>query len=230
MRRTGVFITLEGPEGSGKSSQGRWLVQALRRLGYSVMSVRDPGSTALGRALRRALLHAPVPLSPMAEALLFIGGRVQLLEERIKPALRRGQVVVCDRFHDSTLAYQGFGGGLAVTWLDRIGRGAIHGILPLCTILLDVPTARGFARLHRARDRMERKHRAFHERVRAGYLRLAKQAPHRFVVINASQPVSEVRRQINTVVMTRLSRTGRRLRTTNDPSTSLRAGERRTTT
>ncbi|MBI1991971.1 MAG: dTMP kinase [Candidatus Omnitrophica bacterium] len=204
MKRKDFFITFEGPEGSGKSSQGRWLVQALRGMGYAVVFLRDPGSTALGRALRQVLLRTSVPLSPLAEAILFIGGRVQLVEQLIRPALAKGSVVVCDRFHDSTVAYQGFGGGLDAAWLDRLGRSAIHGVTPQLTILLDVPTARGFARLHRRRDRMERKTNRFHQRVRSGYLRLATREPRRFVVIDASRSSEEVRREVRQVVMQRL--------------------------
>lgn len=190
------FITLEGPEGSGKSTQGRWLVRWLRRQGHDVEFVRDPGSTALGRALRRALLHTATPLSPLAEALLFIGGRVQLVEELIQPALRRGRVVVCDRFHDSTVVYQGIAGALDVAWLDRLGRTAIRRVTPSLTILLDVPPRVGFARLRRAPDRMERKTLVFHRRVRQGYLQWAAREPKRFVVIDATQPVVAVRAQI----------------------------------
>ena len=206
MSHRGLFITLEGPEGSGKSSQARALVRQLRRVGCRVTALRDPGSTALGRALRRALLHARAELSPLAEALLFIGGRVQLVEERIRPALAKGHIVVCDRFHDSTVAYQGFGGQLDVSWLDRMGRAAIGGAMPDLTILLDVPTATGFSRLRRSRDRMERKDPAFHRRVRAGFLRLARQEPRRFVVINASQSPQEIRRAIEMAVEQRLGR------------------------
>ena len=200
----GFFITLEGPEGSGKSTQARWLVQRLRRVGHTVVWLSDPGSTALGRALRRVLLQAPGELLPLTEALLFIGGRVALVEERIRPALARGHVVICDRFHDSTVAYQGFGGGLKVPWLDRLGRSAIRGVVPALTLLLDVPSARGFARLHRARDRMERKALAFHRRVRAGYLRLAEREPRRFVIVDATKAVSVVRKQLAQVVQERL--------------------------
>ena len=203
----GVLLTLEGPEGSGKSTQGRWLVQRLRQTGYRAVFLRDPGSTALGRALRRGLLHSRVKLSPLAEALLFIGARVALVEQRIVPALRRGMVVVCDRYHDSTMAYQGFGGQLDVARLERLGRDAIRGIMARLTILLDLPTSAGFARLHRARDRMERKTRAFHQRVRKGYLTLASREPRRFAVIDASRPAGEIRRQIEAVVRSRLKRT-----------------------
>jgi dTMP kinase len=206
MKHRSLFITLEGPEGSGKSSQAQRLVKWLGREGIRVAFIRDPGSTSLGRALRRVLLHTDGELSPLQEALLFIGGRVQLVEERIRPVLRQGRVVVCDRFHDSTVAYQGFGGGLDVRWLDTVGRRAIHGVMPSLTILLDVPTERGFARLHRTRDRMERKVRAFHRRVREGYRRLARREPRRFVVIDASQPPERVRVAIERAVMHRLRR------------------------
>ena len=202
--KRGVFITLEGPEGSGKSSQARALVRTLRRNGRKVTFLRDPGSTALGRALRRALLHTSAELSPLAEALLFIGGRVALVEERVAPALAQGRVVVCDRFHDSTIAYQGFGGGLDAAWLDRLGRRAIGGVMPGLTVLLDVPVERGFARLRRRHDRMERKARSFHQRVRTGYFRLAKREPHRFVVVDASRSHRDVRRQIESAVFSRI--------------------------
>ena len=205
MSQRGMFITLEGPEGSGKSSQARWLVAALRRRGYRVVALRDPGSTPLGRALRRALLHTDARLSPLAEALLFIGGRVQLVEEKIRPALAKGRVVVCDRFHDSTMAYQGLGGGVDAPWLDRLGRGAIHGTMPSLTILLDVPTSRGFARLRRARDRMERKAAAFHRRVRAGFRALAAREPRRFAVVDASQPPQTVRALLERIVTPHLT-------------------------
>ena len=204
--KRGFFITLEGPEGSGKSSQARWLAQQLRKAGHRVTFLRDPGSTALGRALRRALLHTPAGLTPLAEALLFIGGRVALVEERIRPALAKGRVVICDRFHDSTMVYQGVGGGVNVPTLQRIGRRAIGGIMPSLTLLLDVPTERGFARLHRSRDRMERKGSAFHRRVRLGYLALARREPRRFAVIDATRPVPDVRRRIAAVVSEQISR------------------------
>lgn len=208
----GMLISLEGPEGSGKSSQVRWLVRSLRRAGYRVTWLMDPGSTALGRALRRALLHTSAPLSPLAEALLFIGGRVQLVEEKIQPALARRHVVICDRFHDSTVVYQGFGGGVDVPWLNRLGRQAVHGVMPALTVILDVPTAQGFARLHRSRDRMERKATAFHRRVRQGYLRLAKREPRRFAVINAAQPPREVREAVEAVVRRTLGTSAQRTR------------------
>lgn len=203
--RKGFFITLEGPEGSGKSSQARRLVRTLRRCGCRAALLRDPGSTALGRALRQALLHSRAAMSPLMEALLFIGGRVQLVEERIRPALRRGQVVVCDRFHDSTVVYQGDGGGVPTALLEHVGRRAVGGFMPSLTIVLDVPTEIGFRRLRRAHDRMERKTRAFHRRVRAGFLRLARREPRRLVVVDASRPAAHVQQAIEGILKKRLT-------------------------
>jgi dTMP kinase len=208
MRRRGYFITFEGPEGSGKSSQSRLLLRWLKRQGYRVVFLRDPGSTALGRTLRHVLLHTAAPMSPLVEALLFIGGRVQLVEEKIAPALAKGRVVICDRFHDATVAYQGFGGELDVPWLNRFGRSAIGGVMPRLTILLDVPPAKGFARLRRAKDRIERKARTFHERVRTGYRKLAARERNRFVVLDASQPPEGIQRRIRQIVTRRLATPG----------------------
>ncbi|MBI3088072.1 MAG: dTMP kinase [Candidatus Omnitrophica bacterium] len=203
--KRGFFITLEGPEGSGKSSQARQLVQALRRAGRRVTFVRDPGSTALGRRLRRVLLHADVRgMTPLTEALLFIAGRVQLVEELIKPALAKGRIVVCDRFHDSTMAYQGHGGELDVAWLQVVGRRAIGGLMPDLTLLLDVPTEAGFRRVGRHRDRMERKAQAFHRRLRRGYLALARREPRRIIVIDATQPKTRVAQHVQQIVFKRL--------------------------
>lgn len=203
--RRGFFITLEGPEGSGKSSQAQRLVRALRRAGHGVVFVRDPGSTSLGRALRDVLLHTRGQITPLTEALLFIGGRVALVEERIRPALRRGRVVVCDRFHDATVVYQGFGGGLDVPWLDALGRRAIGGTMPVLTIVLDVPVRRGFARIHRRHDRMESKALVFHERVRRGYRRWAKRNPRRIVVVNAARSPEQVWSEVRACVHRRLN-------------------------
>ncbi len=201
----GCFITFEGPEGSGKSSQVKRLAAALRRAGYRVTTLADPGSTALGRRLRQVLLHADLAsISPMAEALLFIAGRIQLVEERIVPALRRGEIVICDRFHDSTMAYQAFAERLDVAALDRLGRDAIGHLMPTLTIMLDVQTSVGFKRLNRRKDRMERKIRAFHERVRRGYLQIARREPRRCVVIDGTQNSETVTTEILQVASTRL--------------------------
>ncbi|MBI4598120.1 MAG: dTMP kinase [Candidatus Omnitrophica bacterium] len=198
-------MTLDGPEGSGKSTQARWLVQWLKRQGYRVTFVRDPGSTSLGRALRQVLLHSTAPLSPLAEALLFIGGRVQLVEEKIRPALAKGRVVVCDRFHDATIVYQGYAGTLDVPWLQQLGRRAIGGTMPDLTLVLDVPPRIGFSRLKRSRDRMERKPLSYHRRVRAGYLALARREPLRINVVDATPPAQRVRNRITALAGKRVA-------------------------
>ena len=205
MSRAGVFISLEGPEGAGKSSQSRWLISQLKKASYSVLFLKDPGSTELGRKARHVLLHSKTVLSPMTDALLFIAGRVQLVEEKIKPALAKGQVVVCDRYHDSTVAYQGYAEGVDVRWLDRIGREAIGGLMPSLTLLLDLPTETGFSRIRRPHDRMERQGKEFHRKVREAFLKMAHQEPKRIAIINAGAPRAQVRRQIESVVFGHLT-------------------------
>ena len=207
MTTRGFFVTFEGTEGSGKSTQARRLAAALRRAGRRVTLVRDPGSTVLGRRLRHVLLHARLDrCSTLTEALLFFAGRVALVDELIRPALRRGDVVICDRFHDSTVAYQGYGGELDVRWLDELGRRAIGGLMPDVTLLLDVPVADGFSRLRRSRDRMERKTRAFHERVRRGFVQMARRERRRFVVVDGARAADVVHRDVLAAVQRRLKR------------------------
>lgn len=202
----GCFVTLEGPEGSGKSSQARRLVRTLRAMGRRAVFVRDPGTTSLGRRLRAVLLYERLrAIAPLSEALLFIAGRIQLVEERIRPALEQGTTVICDRFHDSTMAYQGYGGQLDVRWLDRVGRDAIHGVMPDLTILLDLPPAKGLRRVRGPKDRMERKALAFHRRVRRGFLALAKREPRRFLVLDGTRSPSELHHTILKQVLRRLS-------------------------
>ena len=208
--KRGFFITFEGPEGSGKSSQveklGRALrsVQSLRDAQQGVFDVRDPGETELGRRLRKMLLDPRIGMmSDHAEALLFFAARAELMEEKINPLLEKG-VVVCDRFHDSTIAYQGYGSQLDIDVLQQIGRWAIGGRLPDLTILLDLPSEIGFSRLQRTKDRMESKVLEFHQRVRKGYLELAKQEPQRWVIVDATQSPEVVHRQILQAVRERL--------------------------
>ncbi|MBI2885337.1 MAG: dTMP kinase [Candidatus Omnitrophica bacterium] len=201
----GFFITLEGIEGSGKSTQAKKLAAALRRRGYRVVLVRDPGSTALGRGLRRVLLHSRQALSPLSEALLFFAARLQLVEEQIRPALSRGSIVVCDRFHDSTIAYQGDAGGVDLAWLEQAGRRVVGKSMPDLTLVLDVPAGVGLKRLGGTHDRIEGKGRAFHERVRRGFRRLARREPKRIVLVDGTQPTSVLHRQILALVVARFT-------------------------
>ena len=202
--RGGLFITLEGPDGAGKSSQAIRLAEALRARGHAVVLVREPGGTSLGEGIRSLLLaDASVARDPAADALLFNAARAQLVREVIRPSLERGDVVVCDRFADSTLAYQGYGSGLDLDWLERLNRWATGNLLPDLTLLLDLSVEEGLRRrqigprAQQTRFELDGQHDlAFHERVREGYLRLAAREPERWRTIDASLPPASVARAI----------------------------------
>ncbi len=193
----GLFITLEGPDGSGKTAQAERIRAAVAAAGRDVLLVREPGGTAAGERIRAILMdrdESSVHLTQRADALLFMAARAQLVERVIEPALARGSVVISDRYLDSTLAYQGFGGELGVELLLPVGRFATGGLRPDLTILFDVPVEVGLARKSDAETTRFEAHfdLAFHERVRAGYLSLAAAEPHRYVVIDASAPEADV--------------------------------------
>ncbi len=201
MKRRGAFITFEGPEGSGKSTQARALAAWLRREGHRVVTLREPGDTPLGERVRRLLLSPSTgAISPRADAFLYMTARAQLVEAAIKPALSRGAVVICDRFLDATLAYQGYGSGLDVDALRCIGDFATQGLHPSLTILLDLPPADGLRRIRGGKDRIERRAAAFHQRVRRGYLALARREPRRFCVIDARRPRDLLAQEIRDAV------------------------------
>ena len=192
-----MFITLEGPEGAGKSTLARWLRERLVGLGYSATLTYEPGGTALGDRLRQLVLHAAdLALDARAETLLFCASRAQLVKDVIRPGLRRGDIVICDRFADSTLAYQCYGRGLPLEPVRAAIDFATGGIQPDLTVLLDLDVAEGLRR-KRGRggepwDRFELAGLAFNERVRMGYLELAKAEPRRWLVLDASRPIAEV--------------------------------------
>ena len=190
---SGRFITLEGPDGAGKSIHAERLAAALRARGLTVTLVREPGGTALGEAIRRILLDRGLVHAPAADALLFNAARAQLVAEVVRPALGRGEVVVCDRFADSTLAYQGHGSGMDLEALRVLAAVSTGGLVPDRTILLDLPVEVGLERRRRGpaaeQTRFEddaRHDRAFHDRVRAGFLALAEAAPGRWRVVDAA--------------------------------------------
>ena len=202
---TGKFITFEGPEGSGKSTQIRLLAEKLEAQGIEVGCTREPGGTATGEAIRNILQHDAVDehLGERAELLLFTASRAQLMKQVILPVLERGEWVLCDRFIDSTLAYQGFARGMDIDTLDRINDFAIHGRKPDLTLLLDLDIERGFERLEEryangagAADRFERETRDFHHRVREGYQKLAQREPARFRMVNSDRPIETVSDEI----------------------------------
>ena len=193
-KRGGFFISFEGPEGSGKSTQIHRLAAALAEQGHAVWTTREPGGTRAGERIRPLLLgpHAG-PLAPWSEALLFTAARAQLVDEVIRPRLHRGELVLCDRYSDSTLAYQGYGRGLDLKTMRRLQAEATGGLTPDLTLLLDLPVEAGLARIPRsAKDRLDRETIAFHQRVHAGYREMAAREPHRWRQVDASRDPDEV--------------------------------------
>lgn len=192
------MVTLEGTEGSGKSTQARALAAHLERAGIPVLLAREPGGTDLGEALREILLGATGPrIDRVAETLLFAAARAQLVSEAIAPALRAGKVAVCDRFGDSTIAYQAFGRGLDRTAVADVVKLATGGLVPDLTVLLDLEVDDGLGRkAPGGGDRFETLDSDFHRRVREGYLALAGENPGRWLVVDGSQPVEAVHQAI----------------------------------
>ncbi len=197
----GWFITLEGPEGAGKTTQATAMVESLIARGIDVESTREPGGTWLGERLREVLLArtgSTAPTDPLTDALLFNAARRQLVTEVIRPALDAGRTIVCARFADSTVAYQGFGSGIDLDRLRALEAIATDGLVPDLTILLDLPVEDGLARKTPDDEtRFEREFDlAFHRRVRTGFLELAAADPERFAVIDASRPAAHVRQAV----------------------------------
>ncbi|PIK91656.1 thymidylate kinase [Synechococcus sp. 65AY6Li] len=197
-----MFITLEGGEGVGKTTQQALLAERLQREGYACVSTREPGGTALGEALRELLLHGD-PLTPLAELFLYAADRAEHVQKCILPALAAGQVVVCDRFTDSTLAYQGYGRGLDLQQVRQLNHLATGGLQPHLTLWLDLPPEVGLARTGLA-DRLEQERLEFHRRVHQGFQALAAAEPQRIVRIDAGGSPLEVAARIWSVVQPRL--------------------------
>lgn len=182
-----LFITFEGGEGCGKSVQARALYERLSQSAIPAVLTHEPGGTALSKKLRRLLKEADnISISPLAELLLFNAARTQLIDEVIRPEMEKGKVVICDRYADSTTAYQSYGRGLDLETVAAINDIATGGLKPDLTILLDISAKEGLARKQR-RDRFEQEDITFHQRVREGYLKLAASEPGRWLVIDANQ-------------------------------------------
>jgi len=189
-----LFITFEGGEGCGKSTQARALYRRLLSMGVPALLTHEPGGTPLGSALRRWLKFQG-ELDPQTELLLFNASRAHLVSRVIRPALEKDSVVICDRFADSTTAYQGYGRELDFALIETANNIGTQGLRPDLTVLLDLPVEQGLAR-KRLHDRFEREELAFHQRVRQGYLEMAKKEPERWLVIDASLPKKEIGRLI----------------------------------
>jgi len=201
----GRFITFEGGEGVGKSTHIRALAEFLELRGIKVLLTREPGGTLLGESIRALLQHDAGGESPLprAEVLLFCASRAQLCEQVIRPALENGVWVLCDRFEDSTLAYQGAGRGWCIDELRRMSRFASGGLAPDLTVLLDLPAEVGVQRVREragVQDRIEREDLAFHQRLRDGFLNLAAEEPGRIRVVDANREVESVKADVRRIV------------------------------
>lgn len=191
-RPAGLFITFEGGDGCGKSTQVSLLADALESRGVDVLATYEPGATELGASLRLLIQHGPEDVDPRTEALLYAADRAYHVANVIRPALARGTLVLEDRYIDSSVAYQGAARELGPTEIRGISNWATTNLQPNLTVLYDVDTSVGLSRIGRSLDRLERAGNAFHERVRAHYLSMAGSEPGRFIIIDASQNVDEV--------------------------------------
>lgn len=213
----GLFITGEGVEGSGKTTQLSRLAATLRTLGYEVLETREPGGTPSAEQIREVLLTTtagtsasqPDQILPWCEAYLVLAARTQHVTHVIRPALKRGAIVVCDRFVDSTLAYQGYGRGLPIALLRRLNAQATDGLAPHLTLLFDVPVGVGLTRRRKGcleETRIDRENRRFHEKVRRGFLALARRDRSRVRVIAAAKPPEVIAKEVQQVVTAAIQR------------------------
>jgi dTMP kinase len=197
----GKFITFEGSEGSGKSTQSKLLVRYLKRKGFPVIFLREPGGTKISEKIRKILLdHKNDSMSASCELLLYMASRAQVVAEIIKPHLVKGTIVICDRFLDSTVAYQGYGLGMDLKLIRYMGSFATQGIQPDLTVFLDVPVKEGLKHRHLCEDRIEKRPLSYHERVRRGYLKIARFEPSRFKIVKLEKEKSETQEKIRELV------------------------------
>jgi len=197
----GKFITFEGTEKSGKSTQAKLLKQYLSKKGYSCLFIREPGSTSLSEKIRRILLDRKnTHISHFAEMLLYMAARAQLIKEVILPALKKGKVVLCDRFHDSTIAYQGYGLGININLIKKIGKSTTKNIEPDITILLDLGAKSSLFKSNHKKDRIELRPESYHKRVSKGYLLLSRRYPKRIKVVRVEDSILSTQKEIRKVI------------------------------
>jgi dTMP kinase len=210
-KNTGKLISFEGSEGSGKSSQIARLAARLQRMGRNVVTVREPGGTEIGEQIRNIIVHNSKgdEMCPETELLLFAASRAQLVREVIAPALLKGAIVLSDRFLDSSTVYQGIGRNLAANPVGQINRFAVGSVMPDITVVIDVPTKVGLARIRQRAsdlpDRMERENIDFYNKIREGYLVLAKGMPSRFVVVDGEKDENVTEKKIWAAIKSRIT-------------------------
>lgn len=208
----GMFITLEGVEGSGKTTQSALVAEALRAAGRAVSVTHEPGGTRAGEAIRAIFLDAAIKLEVAAELLLVLADRAQHVREKLRPALQAGEIVISDRYSDSTAAYQGYGRGFDLKLLDDLNRLASDGMRPDLTFVLDCPAEIGLERSRARRgpgvdrpDRFEGEHIEFHRRVRDGFLAIARAEPGRVIVVDATAPRAVVTARVVAEINARIA-------------------------
>ena len=191
----GKFITFEGSEGSGKSTQIERVCRYLKRKRRKVLFLREPGATRISEQIRRILLDVgSAGMGDECETFLYMAARAQLVREKIVPALSEGKIVLCDRFLDSTIAYQGYGNGVDIGWIKQLGRFATGGVTPDLTLFFDIDAKKGLGRIRRPKDRIERRSVLYHRRVRRGYLALARREPGRIKLVKVNGGKEEIHR------------------------------------
>ena len=200
----GKFITFEGFEGSGKSTQAGFLYRYLKEKGKSVLHIREPGGVKISEEIRKILLDVENKhMARTCETLLYMAARAQLVQERILPALKKGTIVICDRFLDSTVAYQGYGCGVDIKTIKKLGCFIMEGMKPDLTFLFDIDVKGGLSRTGEIKDRIEQRPLRYHNRVRQGYLKMSSQEPRRIVVIDGRKAKDEIQKIIQTHITKR---------------------------
>ncbi len=198
--KKGLFITLEGADGCGKTTQLNLLKEYLTSKGYEIVLTREPGGKGLGEKLREILLNYDGEVSDRCEAFLYLADRAQNIDTIIKPAINSGKIVLCDRHTDSSVAYQGYGREQNIDNINMLNELAVNGVHPDLTIIFDIDTETSMARVGAEKDRLESAGFEFHKRVRNGYLEIAKQNPQRIKVVDASQSIEDVQKNVIKIV------------------------------
>ncbi len=210
-KKKGIFITFEGPEGSGKSTQAKLIYDFLIKRGYKVIHTREPGGTGVAEAIRQILLNPKYSVSPMTELLLYEASRHQHTQDVITPAIKSGKVVICERYTDATLAYQGYGRGIDLKTIEFLNKMATENLKPDLTLYLDIPSGRGLVKARKKLyysngDRIENESMKFHGKVRRGYLKIAKKNPERIKVVKVQSDIDFTNKKILKIIMRKVKK------------------------
>jgi len=201
----GFFITFEGADGCGKSTQIELAAKFLKENNIEFIQTRDPGGTALGNKIRNILLNYDGNIAPLCELFLYFADRAQHVEEKLLPALNEGKIILCDRYVDSTMAYQGYARGLGAEKILELNQVAAKSLMPDLTFVFDVSTEIAAKRVGNEKDRLESEGKEFHQKVRAGYLELAEKFPERIVVVDANKNIKEVQQNVINILKKKLN-------------------------